>query len=226
MKKLNNHARRWIGYAVIGAFIGLIFWLPPPGYGWSHPAPPTPFIKVGLPKLKTFSSNGRSMTLGERVAHQRAIEEVYWRHRTWPATNHPPKPRLDEVAPPEQIEMKVKDYLRRSEKLESNWHKPITEEMLRSEIARMASGTKNADMLKELWAALGNDPFVIAECLARPRLVNRASGWAAEPSVQSAGCGWETTSAVGAPGKRYGHTVVWTGSEMIVWGGCNTKDIN
>jgi len=30
---------------------------------------------------------------------------------------------------------------------------------------------------------------------------------------------WAATSAVGAPDKRYGHTAVWTGSEMIVWGG-------
>src|SRR5262249_9769146 len=172
------------------------------------------------------SWSGRSMSVKERVAHQRAIEEVYWRHRLWPATNHAPKPRLEEVMPQEQIEVKVKDYLCGSEKLESNWHRPITDEMLRSEVARMASRTKNADMLKELWAALGNDPFVIAECLARPRLVNRASGETADLSVSRAECGWEASSAVGAPDKRYGHSVVWTGSEMIVWGGDNREDFN
>jgi N-acetylneuraminic acid mutarotase len=30
---------------------------------------------------------------------------------------------------------------------------------------------------------------------------------------------WLSVSATGAPAARYGHTAVWTGSEMIVWGG-------
>src|SRR5262249_6904584 len=153
------------------------------------------------------------------------IEEVYWRHTLWPATNPGPKPRLEEVMPQAQIEAKVKDHLHRSEKLENEWQRPITDEMLRSEIARMAAETKRADVLKEWWAALGHDPFVIAECLARPLLVGRARLMAADQS----GCAeraWAATSAVGAPGKRYGYTAVWTGSEMIVWGGYNKKYFN
>jgi N-acetylneuraminic acid mutarotase len=31
---------------------------------------------------------------------------------------------------------------------------------------------------------------------------------------------WQATSTVGAPSARLHHTAVWTGSEMIVWGGC------
>ena len=30
---------------------------------------------------------------------------------------------------------------------------------------------------------------------------------------------WTATSTNGAPAGRYWHTAVWTGSEMIVWGG-------
>jgi N-acetylneuraminic acid mutarotase len=30
---------------------------------------------------------------------------------------------------------------------------------------------------------------------------------------------WTDTSTINAPGARFGHTAVWTGSEMIVWGG-------
>ena len=30
---------------------------------------------------------------------------------------------------------------------------------------------------------------------------------------------WTATSTTNAPSARYGHTAVWTGSEMIVWGG-------
>ena len=38
---------------------------------------------------------------------------------------------------------------------------------------RIAKHTKQPEVLRELFAALGNDPFVIAECLARPVLAER-----------------------------------------------------
>src|ERR1700757_5087202 len=48
-----------------------------------------------------------TLTFAERVAYQRAIEDVYWRHRIWPKENAKPKPSVDEVMPAEQIEKKV-----------------------------------------------------------------------------------------------------------------------
>src|SRR6266446_5432462 len=60
----------------------------------------------------------RTLTFAERVAYQRAIEEVYWRHRIWPKENAKPKPSLDDVISAEQIEKKVEDYLRDSRALE------------------------------------------------------------------------------------------------------------
>ena len=38
---------------------------------------------------------------------------------------------------------------------------------------RMAQHTKQPDVLRELFAALGDDSFVVAECLARPVLAQR-----------------------------------------------------
>jgi hypothetical protein len=35
------------------------------------------------------------------------------------------------------------------------------------------------------------------------------------------GDSWAVTDTSSAPARRYGHTAVWTGSEMIVWGGFN-----
>ena len=32
---------------------------------------------------------------------------------------------------------------------------------------------------------------------------------------------WRTIAITNAPTERYGHTAIWTGSEMIVWGGRN-----
>ena len=38
-----------------------------------------------------------TLTFAKRVAYQRAIEEVYWRHRIWPNERPDPKPSLDAV---------------------------------------------------------------------------------------------------------------------------------
>src|SRR6266446_3126966 len=80
----------------------------------------------------------RSLTFTERVGYQRAIEEVYWRHRIWPKERPDPKPSLDEVMSAQQIEKKVENYLRDSQALEDSWQKPIAPEQLQAEMERMA----------------------------------------------------------------------------------------
>jgi hypothetical protein len=196
----------------------------------------------------------RTLTFEERVAYQRAIEEVYWGHRIWPEQRPDPKPSLGAVLSQGQLEKKVADYLRNSQALGDDWQRPITAEQLQAEIDRMAQHTKRPEVLRELFEALGNDPFVIAECLARPvlseRMVANFYADAKEPSDSSRaradnqtpklmaaasanytlptisdapnGCiddTWTATSTINAPSARGGHTAVWTGSEMIVWGG-------
>jgi hypothetical protein len=115
----------------------------------------------------------RTLTFAERVAYQRAIEDVYWRHRIWPKERHDPKPSLDAVMSHAQIEKKVEDYLSTSQALDGYWGQPLTPEQLQAEMDRMARDTKQPEVLRELFDALGNDPFVIAECLARPVLSER-----------------------------------------------------
>ena len=190
----------------------------------------------------------RTLTLQERVSYQRAIEEAYWRHRIWPKENANPKPSLDAVMSEEQIQNKVKDYLRNSQALEDDWQRPITAQQLQAEMDRMAQNTRQPEVLQELFEALGNDAFVIAECLARPLLAERLLAHPAIERVKqqsrtfnqtvtaganytlpkisypSGGCvedTWTPTNLTGAPAGRRSHTAVWTGSEMIVWGGWN-----
>ena len=196
------------------------------------------------------SDSQRTLTFVERVEYQRAIEEVYWRHRIWPKENPDPKPSLDAVMSQAQLEKTVEGYLRNSQALEDNWQKSITADQLQAEMDRMARDTKQPEILRELFEALGNDPFVIAECLARPTLVERdfaiaesrtpslkdlranvrsdrhymPNGNYTLPEISDSGTGctpdsWTATSTTGAPDARYNHTAVWTGSEMIVWGG-------
>ena len=125
----------------------------------------------GMPSKQTQ----RTLTFVDRVAYQRAIEDVYWRHRIWPKENAKPKPSLDEVMSPAQIEKKVEDYLRDSQALEDYSQRPIAAEQLQAEMDRMARNTKQPEVLRELFEALGNDPFVIAECLGEAG-VNRTLG--------------------------------------------------
>jgi N-acetylneuraminic acid mutarotase len=115
----------------------------------------------------------RTLTFEERVSYQRAIEDVYWRHRIWPKENADHKPQLDAVLSQTQLEKKVKDYLRNSQALEDYWQRPITSQQLQAEMDRMATHTKQPEVLQELFEALENDPLVIAECLARPALAER-----------------------------------------------------
>jgi N-acetylneuraminic acid mutarotase len=205
-------------------------------------------------------SRNRTLTFADRVAYQRAIEEVYWQHRIWPAANAGPKPPLDKVMSQAQIEKKVEDYLRNSQALEDYWQRPITPEQLQAEMERMARNTKQPEVLRELFEALGNDPFVIAECLARAVLTERlvadlsdhdkdqrfallrtqsassrfsitALGTAAYvlPDISSPETCTDNTwraTPLSPTGRDY-HTAVWTGTEMIVWGGLNvTGELN
>jgi len=115
----------------------------------------------------------QTLSFAERVAYQHAIEDVYWRHRIWPKEGSDPKPSLDAVMSQAQLQRKVADYLRKSQALEDHWQRPITAAQLQAEMERMAIHTKKPEVLRELFAALGNDAFIIAECLARPALAER-----------------------------------------------------
>ena len=196
----------------------------------------------------------RTLTFAERVSYQRAIEDAYWRHRIWPKENLKPKPSLDEVMSATQMEQKVEDYLRDSQALQVYSQTPIAPEQLQAEMERMARNTKQPEVLRELFEALGNDPFIIAECLARPVLTERlvadlsasdkgqrfallrAQAVGSKFSITTLGTAtyvlpeisipdvctgdtWTATNTTSVPEAREFHTAVWTGSEMIVWGG-------
>src|SRR5437762_9927655 len=218
------------------------------GLAFLHPQAPSNPAAAGL-------------TFEERVSYQRALEGVYWRHRIWPRSRGErpdPKPSLDAVMSQAQLEKKVAEYLRTSQVLGDYWQRPLTSKQLQAEMDRMAQHTKQPKVLRELFEALGNDPFIIAECLARPILSERLKlatvewrkgpldSWRAGvenqmPKLAAAananytlpaisdgpnGCTddtWTATSTTNAPDPRASHTAVWTGSEMITWGGFNQK---
>src|SRR5580765_1086966 len=68
----------------------------------------------------------RTLTFAQRVSYQRAIEEVYWRHRIWPKDNPQPQPPLAAIVSEAQLEQKVEDYLRKSQLITYQRQSPIT----------------------------------------------------------------------------------------------------
>src|SRR6201981_1195923 len=102
-------------------------------------------------RTKASQPPGAGLTFAERVAYQRAIEEVHWRHRIWPKERPDPKPSLDAVMSQAQLEKKVSDYLRNSQALQDSWQRPITAEQLQAEMDRMAQHTRKPEVLSELF---------------------------------------------------------------------------
>ena len=209
------------------------------------------------PTRAAVESGSSTISFETRLAAQRAIEEVYWKHRIWPAENPKPKPPLEAVMPAEAIRAKVEDSLRLSNALEAYWGQAITGAQLQAEIERQAQDSKQPEVLLELWAALHNDPHLIAEILARPPLAERlARNWyenakgAKNFGDRSFDAWWRSVSAdlpvtLNAPAYNYTlseiatspqaqnrwspthalpeansqNSGVWTGTEMIIWGG-------
>ena len=51
----------------------------------------------GHDTIGKIASQSWAFSFAERVAYQRAIEDIYWRHRIWPKENPDLKPSLEAV---------------------------------------------------------------------------------------------------------------------------------
>lgn len=115
----------------------------------------------------------RRITFEERIRAQAALEKVFYDHRAWPGGNPEEKPPFEKAVPREAIIAKVVDCAGKTAVLKKYWNVTVTEDQLFAELERMAGGTKDPATLLELFSALGNDPGLIAECLARPAIVDK-----------------------------------------------------
>src|SRR4249919_1662348 len=171
--KISGHIIRGAAYAV---FLAVAFIAASSAFNSPNKWYKSAMATVGYGSTAKSPSQPRAFSFADRVAYQRAIEDVYWRHRIWPRNggeNPDPKPSLDAVMSQAQLEKKVAGYLRDSLVLQDYWQRPITAEQLQAEMDRIARDTKQPQVLRELFEALGNDPVAIAECLARPVLAER-----------------------------------------------------
>src|SRR5262245_24761766 len=99
-------------------------------------------LALGAAGFPQSAPGARSLTLEQRVAARRAIEQVYWDHRIWPADNKSSKPSLDAVMPDTAIRAKVEETARQSNALEKLWGQPVTPQMLQAEIDRIVRGSR------------------------------------------------------------------------------------
>jgi N-acetylneuraminic acid mutarotase len=121
----------------------------------------------------SFSAHSLSasddLTFDDRVRAQEKIERAYYSHQ-----NGARLP-FEEAVQRSLLEMKVETYLRQSAALEEFWHTPITASALDAELERISGHTRFPERLQELYAALGNDSFLIKECFVRSILADRLS---------------------------------------------------
>lgn len=94
----------------------------------------------------------------DRVRYQRIIDQISLSDRFEYNENN--------------LTNKVKEYLKKSEALEKYWQQPVTFTEIQEEMYLLAKSPKSSSV-EEIWQALNNDPYIIAECYVRPILVDR-----------------------------------------------------
>lgn len=212
---------------------------------------------------ESVASRRAALDFAERVAAQREIERVYYSHQI--GARLP----FNAAVPDAVLERKVRRTLKLSVALGKFWGTPVTSEMLRREAERIVRDSRMPGRVGELYTALGSDPVVFEETVARATLVERlarnffdrdqrshaaASGsrkawdewwgevsdgldeasagtvaeWSAlsmpDPDTAATSCVSDDSWANGSlgtptPDPRRRPTAVWTGSVMIIWGG-------
>ncbi|HNH82727.1 MAG TPA: hypothetical protein PL157_10170 [Acidobacteriota bacterium] len=139
--------------------------------------------RVNFPIAHASTLRYQPLSLDDRVMYQRKLEAVYWKHRLWPAENPNPKPSFDQVTTKADLRHQVETTVRQSLVWQAVRHQPVTGEELQAELDRIASQSRDTELLQELFTVLDNDPAVIAECLVRPLLVQRELGKIFEQQV-------------------------------------------
>ena len=122
---------------------------------------------LSSPTTSTSSVPPGQLTFEDRVRAQEAIERVVYSHQVGASRT------FEEALPQGLLEQKVRTYLKQSVALERLWQRPISAGDLSAELERMVRDTRDPGRLAELFEALGNDPFLIQECLARALLADR-----------------------------------------------------
>lgn len=141
-----------------------------------------PLVVLAAAAASSRPALARDLTFEERVRAQEAVERVYYSHQIG-ATR-----RFEEAFPRTALERKIRTVLAKSAALETFWNTPITGVMLRDETLRIARQTRLPERLQEIYDALGGDPLLFQETVARATLVDRLlrGFYAGDPALHAA----------------------------------------
>jgi N-acetylneuraminic acid mutarotase len=130
--------------------------------------PNTPLLFVALLSSSFLTPQAAdTLEFEDRVRAQEAIERLYYSHRQGAARS------FEETFPRSLLERRVRTYLQESAALETYWATRLRVEDLQAEWERMVNSTQEPQRLRALASALGDDPRLILECIARPALTRR-----------------------------------------------------
>jgi N-acetylneuraminic acid mutarotase len=128
----------------------------------------TPAILIlAMTAGSALAGETRTLTIEDRLKAQEAIERVRYSHQLGAVRT------FDEAFPRAALLGKVRVSLKEEVALQRFWNTRVTAEALDRELDRMVRHTRMPERLQELFRALGDDPFLIRECLARPVLADR-----------------------------------------------------
>jgi N-acetylneuraminic acid mutarotase len=138
-----------------------------------------------------FSATAQVTSLGisdNRTRDVEIIERLKWERRAWPSANASPRPSFEVILPPAELQKRVDDLLKKSTALAELYHRAITADDVRLELARMARSTKDPEALRAMFAALADDSGRIAETIVRPTIVDRLlrNAFSTDPNVHQA----------------------------------------
>ncbi len=118
-----------------------------------------------------IEGNRYPLTYEQRVQAFDTLQRIKFSHRVPSLREDAPKPVYEQIFTNTVLYSRVSTMLRQCNALEVLWGKTFSGEDLQNEMNRMARNSLMPHRLAEIFAALDNDPHRIAECLARPILV-------------------------------------------------------
>ena len=110
------------------------------------------------------------LSMKARITCHAAIEKVRWNNRIWPESNPGPKPAFEDMVSDAWLREQAQDSVRMTRAGKSQYSISVTPQLLQDELNRMVRNSRDPHTLGELFAAVGNDPYKIVECLVRPEL--------------------------------------------------------
>ncbi|UCF81106.1 MAG: hypothetical protein JSV08_01400 [Acidobacteriota bacterium] len=129
------------------------------------------WLAAALAWVPSVWASGAELSFEERLYYQERIERVYYNHRTGA------KPPFEETLSRETLANKVEKHLLQSALVEEQAQRgrsyALDEERLQRELERICRSTKAPGVLKELFAALDNNAYLVKEILVRPILAEK-----------------------------------------------------